>query len=163
MQMRFSTYRLLACMAVVVLAGLPGAAAADEWDSCVKLSDDLAVAGCSRAIDSQPIHGSKPRAAVCASRRGVRRHRATSTAQWRITTSRCGSIRRIRLPTTTAATFGSTGATSTGPSRTITRRSSSIRNMGRLRQPRQRLGVQGRLRPGHRGLRPGDPARSERC
>src|SRR5258707_13101399 len=51
-QMRFSTYRLLACMAVVVLAGLPRVAAADEWDSCVKLSDDLAVAGCSRAIDS---------------------------------------------------------------------------------------------------------------
>jgi tetratricopeptide (TPR) repeat protein len=53
MQMRFSTCRLLACMAVVVLAGLPRVAAADEWDSCVKLSDDLAVAGCSRAIDSR--------------------------------------------------------------------------------------------------------------
>ena len=52
MQMRLSTYRLLACMAVVFLAGLPRVAAADEWDSCVKLSDDLAVAGCSRAIDS---------------------------------------------------------------------------------------------------------------
>ena len=57
MQMRFSTYRLLACMAVVVLAGLPGVAAADEWDSCVKLSDDLAVAGCSRAIDSREYTG----------------------------------------------------------------------------------------------------------
>ena len=57
MQMRFSTYRLLACMAVVVLAGLPGVAAADEWDSCVKLSDDLAVAGCSRAIDSHQYTG----------------------------------------------------------------------------------------------------------
>ena len=31
---------------------LPRVAAADEWDSCVKLSDDLAVAGCSRAIDA---------------------------------------------------------------------------------------------------------------
>ena len=57
MQMRFSTCRLLACMAVVVLAGLPGVAAADEWDSCVKLSDDLAVAGCSRAIDSRQYAG----------------------------------------------------------------------------------------------------------
>jgi tetratricopeptide (TPR) repeat protein len=57
MQMRFSAYRLLACMAVVVLAGLPRAAAADEWDSCVKLSDDLAVAGCSRAIDSREYTG----------------------------------------------------------------------------------------------------------
>ena len=57
MQMRFSTYRVLACMAVVVLAGLPRVAAADEWDSCVKLSDDLAVAGCSRAIDSRQYTG----------------------------------------------------------------------------------------------------------
>ena len=57
MQMRFSTCRLLACMAVVVLAGLPGVAAADEWDSCVKLPDDLAVAGCSRAIDSHQYAG----------------------------------------------------------------------------------------------------------
>jgi phosphoglycolate phosphatase len=44
-------------MAVVVLAGLPRVAAADEWDSCVKLSDDLAVAGCSRAIDSHQYTG----------------------------------------------------------------------------------------------------------
>src|SRR5258708_38035408 len=57
MQMRFSTYRLLACMAVVVLAGLPRLAGAGEWDSCVKLSDDLAVAGCSRAIDSNQYTG----------------------------------------------------------------------------------------------------------
>ena len=57
MQMRFSTCRLLACMAVVVLAGSPRVAAADEWDSCVKLSDDLAVAGCSRAIDSHQYMG----------------------------------------------------------------------------------------------------------
>ena len=57
MQMRLSTYRLLACMAVVFLAGLPRVAAADEWDSCVKLSDDLAVAGCSRAIDSHQYTG----------------------------------------------------------------------------------------------------------
>ena len=57
MQMRFSTYRLLACMAVVVLAGLPGVAAADEVDSCIKLSDDLAVAGCSRVINSHQFNG----------------------------------------------------------------------------------------------------------
>ena len=36
MQMRLSTYRLLACMAVEFLAGLPRVAAADELDSCVK-------------------------------------------------------------------------------------------------------------------------------
>jgi lipoprotein NlpI len=44
-------------LAVVVLAGLPTAAAADEEDACVKLSDDLAVAGCSRAIDSRQYTG----------------------------------------------------------------------------------------------------------
>src|SRR5260370_41772150 len=44
-------------MAVVVLAGLQRVAAADEWDSCVKLSDDLAVAGCSRVIDSHQYTG----------------------------------------------------------------------------------------------------------
>jgi tetratricopeptide (TPR) repeat protein len=37
--------------------GVPRVAAADEWDSCVKLSDDLAVAGCSRAIDSHQYTG----------------------------------------------------------------------------------------------------------
>ena len=57
MQMRSSTYRLFACLAVVALAGLPMVAAADEWDACVKLSDDLAVAGCSRAIDSHQYTG----------------------------------------------------------------------------------------------------------
>src|SRR5579859_6226756 len=57
MQMRSSAYRLFACLAVVALAGLPMLAAADEWDSCVKLSDNLAVAGCSRAIDSHQYSG----------------------------------------------------------------------------------------------------------
>ena len=57
MQMRFSTCRLLACMAVVVLAGLPGMAAADELDFCIKLTDNLAVAECSRAIDSHQYTG----------------------------------------------------------------------------------------------------------
>src|SRR5579871_6270579 len=57
MQMRSSAYRLFACLAVMALAGLPMVAAADEWDSCVKLSDDLAVAGCSRAIDSHQYTG----------------------------------------------------------------------------------------------------------
>jgi tetratricopeptide (TPR) repeat protein len=52
MQMRFSTLPLFACMAVLLVAGSPRVAAADEWESCVKLSDDLAVAGCSRAIAS---------------------------------------------------------------------------------------------------------------
>ena len=57
MQIRLPTCRLLACMAVVVLAGLPRAAAADEWESCVRLSEGLAVAGCSRAIDSHQYTG----------------------------------------------------------------------------------------------------------
>ena len=57
MQMRSSTYRFFACLAVVALAGLPMVAAADEWDTCVKLSDDLAVTGCSRAINSHQYTG----------------------------------------------------------------------------------------------------------
>jgi hypothetical protein len=60
MRMRSSTYRLFACLAVVALAGLPTMAAADEWGSCVKLSDDLPVAGCSRAIDSHQYTGRSP-------------------------------------------------------------------------------------------------------
>ncbi len=52
MQMRSSTYRLFVCLAVVALAGLPMVAAADDVGACVKQSDDLAVAECSRAIDS---------------------------------------------------------------------------------------------------------------
>jgi tetratricopeptide (TPR) repeat protein len=57
MQMRSSGYSLLACLAVVALAGLPTGAAADDWDSCEKQSGDLAVAGCSRAIDSHQYTG----------------------------------------------------------------------------------------------------------
>jgi tetratricopeptide (TPR) repeat protein len=57
MQMRSSTCRLFACLAVMALAGSPMVAAADEFDSCVDLSDDLAVAGCSRAIDSHEYTG----------------------------------------------------------------------------------------------------------
>src|SRR5215510_13690782 len=57
MQKRSSTYRLFAYLAVAALVGLPMVAAADEWDACVKLSDDLAVAGCSRAIDSHQYTG----------------------------------------------------------------------------------------------------------
>src|SRR5262245_53285729 len=41
----------------VALAELPTAAAADEWDTCINLSDDLAVAGCSRAIESHQHTG----------------------------------------------------------------------------------------------------------
>ena len=55
MQTRFSTCRLLACMAVVVLAGLPRAAAADEWMGSCQI--DLAVAGCSRAIELRQYTG----------------------------------------------------------------------------------------------------------
>ena len=67
-------------------------------------------------------------------------------------------------PSRTAATPGTPGATSTAPSPTTTRRSGSIRNM---RLPTSAAAVaylrQGRLRPRHRGLRRGDPARSEKC
>jgi lipoprotein NlpI len=52
MQMRSSAYWLLACLAVVALAGLPTVAAADDEDTCTKQSGDLAIAACSRAIDS---------------------------------------------------------------------------------------------------------------
>ena len=57
MQMRSSAYWLFACLGVVALAGLPTVAAADDWDTCGKESGDLAVAGCSRAIDSHQYTG----------------------------------------------------------------------------------------------------------
>jgi tetratricopeptide (TPR) repeat protein len=57
MQMRSSTYCFFACLAVVALAGLRMAAAADDWGACVKQSDDLAVAECSRAIDTHQYTG----------------------------------------------------------------------------------------------------------
>ena len=57
MQMRSSGYCLFACLAVVALAGLPTVAAADVWDACEKQAGDLAVAGCSGAIDSHQYTG----------------------------------------------------------------------------------------------------------
>ena len=57
MQMRSSAYWLFTCLAVVGLAGLPTVAAADDRDTCGKESGDLAVAGCSRAIDSHQYTG----------------------------------------------------------------------------------------------------------
>src|SRR5215831_20967833 len=57
MQMRSSTYWRFACLAEVAVAWFPMAAAADDLDFCVKQSDDLAVAGCSRAIDSHQYTG----------------------------------------------------------------------------------------------------------
>ena len=114
MQMRLSTYRLFAFMAVVVLAGLPRAAAADELDSCVKLSDDLAVAGCSRAIDSHQYTG-RSLARLYARRGGAYQARGDPDHAMLDFNGRWGSIRRIRLRTTTAATLGTAEATSTGP------------------------------------------------
>ncbi len=57
MPMRSSAYCLVACLAVVVLAGLPTAAAADDADTCVKQSGDVAIAACSRAIASGQFGG----------------------------------------------------------------------------------------------------------
>ena len=57
MQMRSSTYRLFACLAVVALAGLPMVAAADDRDPCKTQSGELGVAECSRAIDSHQYTG----------------------------------------------------------------------------------------------------------
>lgn len=56
MRMRSSTYGF-ACFAVLILAGLPMVAVADDVVNCVKQSDDLAVAECSRAIDSHQYTG----------------------------------------------------------------------------------------------------------
>ena len=162
---------------------------------------------------------------------GLTRHRATSTTPWRISTSRCGSIRRIRPYNNRGITWyrrgdldraiadydqairldpkyeyayanrGAAWATKGGLDRAMADFDPAVRldpkdaeayyNRGlawkakddldraiadfdqavRLgpkfgahpRQPRQRLGRQGRPRPGDRGLQPGDPARSERC
>src|SRR5258707_654443 len=57
MQMRSSTYRLFACLAVVALAALPMVAAAEDRDPCKTQSGELGVAECSRAIDSQQYTG----------------------------------------------------------------------------------------------------------
>ena len=57
MQMRFSTCRLFACLAVVALAALPMVAAAEDRDPCKTQSGELSVAECSRAIDSQQYTG----------------------------------------------------------------------------------------------------------
>src|SRR5262249_35695281 len=57
MQMRSSASWLFACLTAVGLTGLPTVAAADDWDACGKQSGDLAVAGCSRAIDSNQYTG----------------------------------------------------------------------------------------------------------
>src|SRR5215831_20239427 len=57
MQMRPSANWLFACLAVAALTGLPTVAAADDRDACEKQSGDLAVAGCSRAIESHQYTG----------------------------------------------------------------------------------------------------------
>ena len=57
MRMRSSGYWLFACVAVAALAGSPAVAAADVWDACEQQSGDLAVAGCSSAIESHEYTG----------------------------------------------------------------------------------------------------------
>ena len=57
MQMRSSAYWLFACLAVVALAGLPTVAAAKDLVICIRQPGDLAVAACSRAIDSHQYTG----------------------------------------------------------------------------------------------------------
>jgi len=152
MQMRFSTYRLLACMAVVVLAGLPRVAAADEWDSCVKLSDDLAVAGCSRAIDSHQYTG-RSLARLYARRGGAHQ------AQGDLNRAMADYNESMRIDPTYPAAYNNRGNTwfHRGDfDRAIADYNQAIQLQSelweRLRQPRQRLGQQGRPRPGHRGL-----------
>ena len=54
---RSSATWLLACLAVGALAASPATAAADDRDACEKQSGDLAVAGCSRAIDAHQYTG----------------------------------------------------------------------------------------------------------
>ena len=162
MQMHVSIYRLLACMAVLVLAGLPGVASADEWDSCVKLSDDLAVAGCSRAIDLHQYTGRS--LARLYSRRG-----GAYEAQGDTNRAIADQNEWMRIDPTYPGAYNNRGNIwfHRGDfDRAIADFSQAIqldlKYEGRLHQPRQRLGGQGQLRPGHRGLRPGDPARPER-
>jgi tetratricopeptide (TPR) repeat protein len=57
MRMRSSGCWSFACLAVMALAGLPTAAAAGDWEPCEAQSGELAVAGCSRAIDSHQYTG----------------------------------------------------------------------------------------------------------
>ena len=66
------------------------------------------------------------------------------------------------LPTSTAASLTTPKATTTARSPTTTRRSARSQHRGGLHQPRQRVPGQGRLRPRHRRLQRGDPARSKR-
>jgi tetratricopeptide (TPR) repeat protein len=56
MQMRSSAYGLFVCLAVLALAGLPTAAAAEDF-TCVRQSGDLTITECSRAIDSHLYAG----------------------------------------------------------------------------------------------------------
>lgn len=130
MLMRPSTYRIFACLAALDLAGLPRVAAADEWDSCVKLSDDLAVAGCSRAIGSHQYTG-RSLARLYARRGGAYQELGD------LGHSMADFDESMRIDptypsaTTTAATIGTAGATSIAPFRTIIRRSNSLRKMVR--------------------------------
>jgi len=73
-------------------------AAADESDSCVKLSDDLAVAGCSPAIDSHQNTG-RSLARLYARRGGAYQARGDPDHAMLDFNGRWGSIRRIRLRT----------------------------------------------------------------
>src|SRR5690242_20718115 len=57
MQIHSLKSSLFACMAVVALAALPTAAAANDEETCVKQPDNLAVAVCSRAIESKQFTG----------------------------------------------------------------------------------------------------------
>src|SRR5215475_3017784 len=52
MKMRRSKLALLGVAALAAVALFPTAAVADDWDDCGKQSGDLAIAACSRAIDS---------------------------------------------------------------------------------------------------------------
>ncbi len=59
MRMRSSAYGLLAGLAVAALAGSPTVAAADDAETCVKQSGDVAIAACSRAIASGKFSGAE--------------------------------------------------------------------------------------------------------
>ena len=55
--MRRSKLALLGLAALAAVALFPTTAAADDWDTCGKQSGDLAIAACSRAIDSRRYTG----------------------------------------------------------------------------------------------------------
>ena len=106
-----------------------------------------------------------PKDAVAYALRGIlTRAKGDLIAPSRTSTRRFSSIQSISRLTPAAASLTRSRVTTTPPCRTLIKRSSSTQTMSAAYcDPRRRLRKQGRPRPRHPGLRPGDPTRSEGC